>query len=107
MKKLILTASLLVAISGGLLAQTKPGQGNGNVNPGTNKNCPAFVDKNNNNICDTFEANGGQCMRRGQGQCPGGPMMGQGQRGQGRGNGVRARDGSGPQCPYRAVVTKV
>lgn len=64
MKKLIFAAIVTVAITGGLSAQTK----NTNPNPGTNKNCPAYVDDNKNGICDNYENNTRQCAYGGRGQ---------------------------------------
>lgn len=90
MKKLILAAILTFAIGSGLSAQTK----NSNPAPGTNKNCPAYVDNNKNGICDNYENNGGQCVHKGQGKGNGscmhngqGCMNMQGRRG---GNGRRS-----------------
>jgi hypothetical protein len=52
MKKMILTAALMLSVAGALLAQTtRPGNGN----PGTNKSSPTYVDANKNNVCDNYE----------------------------------------------------
>jgi len=66
MKKLILAAIVSLGITTGLSAQTKPAT----TSPGTNKNNSAYVDKNNNGVCDNYENNtrpyAGQ--RQGQGR---------------------------------------
>jgi len=64
MKKLILAAIVIVALSNGLSAQTK----NANGNSATNKNHPGYVDKNKNNVCDNYENNTRQGVGRAQGQ---------------------------------------
>ncbi|MFT3845344.1 MAG: hypothetical protein QM725_09840 [Lacibacter sp.] len=69
MKKLILTAIMMIAIGGALSAQTKKGNGSA----GTNPNNPGYVDANKNNVCDNFEnrtfQNNNRQMRRGGGNC--------------------------------------
>ncbi len=84
---MILAAIFMVAIGGALSAQTtKPGNGT----PGTNKNSPAYVDANKNNICDNYENNTRPAnVNRGQGQ--------QGRRGGGYGMGNR-QGRSNMQC---------
>jgi hypothetical protein len=64
MKKLILAAILTIGIGTVLSAQTK----NTNPPPGTNKNSPAYVDKNNNGVCDNYENNTRPYAGKAQGQ---------------------------------------
>ena len=97
MKKMIFTAVIMIAMSGLLSAQTtKPGNGT----PGTNKNSPAYVDTNKNNVCDNYENNTRSCVRNGQGQGRrAGNCYGAGNR-QGRqnGNGMQCRRGGGKRA---------
>jgi hypothetical protein len=64
MKKLILSAVLLVAISSGVSAQAR----DTTQGPGTNKNNPGYVDNNKNNVCDNYENRAQYGGGRGQGQ---------------------------------------
>jgi hypothetical protein len=84
MKKMIITAFILIATTGVLSAQkTNPG----NTTPGTNKNNPGYVDANKNSICDNYEKNTGSFAGKGQGQC------------NGRGGGYGKGNGNGQCCP--------
>jgi hypothetical protein len=90
MKKMILTAAIMVALGGIVSAQTtKPVPRNN----GTNKNSPNYVDTNKNNVCDNFENNTRPYTGKGNGQCRGGGGNGMGKM-QGRGNG-HCRRGNG------------
>ena len=61
MKKVVFAVIALLANYGIATAQSvKPAQG-------LNKNCPAYVDKNNDGVCDNINANRGN--RRGNGIC--------------------------------------
>lgn len=91
MKKMILTAMIMVALGGIVSAQTtKPVTRNN----GTNKNSPAYVDANKNEVCDNYENNTRPNVNRGNGQCRRGGGNGMGNR-QGRGNGQCRRGGGG------------
>jgi len=88
MKKMIVTAMIMMVTSGALYAQkTNPG----NATPGTNKNNPGYVDANKNSICDNYEKNTGSFVGKGQGQGKGKGC------GYGKGNGR----GNGQCCPGR------
>lgn len=62
MKKLILAVAILVVTGEAVSAQT------GNVQRGTNKNCPAYVDNNKDGVCDNIGTGRGQALRNGNGQ---------------------------------------
>lgn len=70
MKKLLITALLMLGLSAAAPAQ----QGNG-AGAGKGKAGSAYVDKNHNNVCDNFENKTGitnrQGQRRGNGYGPG------------------------------------
>lgn len=93
MKKMILTAVIMVALGGIVSAQTtKPVD----KNTGTNKNSPNYVDTNKNNVCDNFENNTRPNAGKGNGQCRRGGGNGVGNRqGRGNGNGQCRRGGGG------------
>ncbi len=61
MKKLILAAAMMIITGGIVSAQT------GNGQRGTNKNCPTYVDKDKNGVCDNFGTGRGQGLRQGNG----------------------------------------
>ncbi|MBK6937319.1 MAG: hypothetical protein IPH18_10895 [Chitinophagaceae bacterium] len=90
MKKMILTAIVMVALGGVLSAQTTRPVTRNN---GTNKNSSTYVDANKNNVCDNFENNTRPYAGRGQ-QFRRGGGCGVGNR-SGRGNGQCRRGGGG------------
>ena len=58
---MIFTAVIMIAMSGLLSAQTtKPGNGT----PGTNKNSPAYVDTNKNNVCARMVCNAAEVAEK-------------------------------------------
>ena len=65
MKKLIISAIIMIASSGVLYAQTNK-QGNGS--PGTNKNNSSYVDSDKSGVCDNLENNSRPLFRKQQGQ---------------------------------------
>jgi len=65
MKKLIISAIIMIATSGVLFAQTNK-QGNGT--PGTNKNNSGYVDSDKSGVCDNLENNSRPLFRKQQGQ---------------------------------------
>jgi hypothetical protein len=69
MKKLMITAIILIAGSNLLPAQTS----RKNTPPSqTNKTCPQYTDTNKNNVCDNYENNTRPYWCKQQGKCQGG-----------------------------------
>lgn len=62
MKKLILAAAIMIITGGTVSAQTS------NCQRGTNKNCPTYIDKNKDGVCDNVGTGRGQGLRQGNGQ---------------------------------------
>lgn len=62
MKKIFITAILLIATGGVLYAQTKQV----NKTPGTCKSNPRYVDSNKNNLCDTYDNSTGNTISKRQ-----------------------------------------
>jgi hypothetical protein len=68
MKKLMITAILLIAGTSLLPAQTSR---KNNPPAQTNKTCPQYTDVNKNNVCDNYENNTRQYGCKPQGNRPG------------------------------------
>lgn len=95
MKKLMLTAILLVAM-GSLLSAQSPGPRNSKA--GTNKEAANYTDANNNSVCDNYEnrAISRPFLKKGKGQGRRAATAERGQKNrcftrQGRGNAGRNR----------------
>lgn len=90
MKKIILLAVFIIATGSLLHAQnTKPGNGNA----GTNTSNSTYTDVNKNNVCDNYENNTRQNLRKGTARYAKGNGNGSqcGSQGCGRPNNTRGR----------------
>lgn len=85
MKKLFITALVMLGLGAATMAQTSPP---GSAAPGTRRNNSSYVDKNRNGVCDYYENRAGVAGRNQQGRGYGyGPGNGQCRRNSGYGRG--------------------